>query len=457
MIKEIERAIEDIMKIAKGFGLDYYPMRFEIVPADIMYTIGAYGMPTRFSHWTFGKSFYRMKLQYDLNLSRIYELVINNNPSYAFLLEGNKLVQNKMIIAHVLAHVDFFKNNVYFRQTNRQMVETMALAATRIRNYEIKYGKEKVEHFLDAVISIEEHIDPSIIKSQDTKKAKKSIEEEQEKRDKNKRKTVDKYTDLWEIGQTNLIKEEKLEKNHKFPLNKEKDILGFIEKHSKNLNDWQRDIITMLREEMYYFWPQIETKIMNEGWASFWHTRIMRELELNDEEIVDFAKLNAQVLQPSRYSLNPYYLGLKIFSDIEKKYGREKIFEARELDNDISFIRNYLTKELVEELDLYIYQKVGDDWIIVEKDWEVIRDQILNSRTNGGFPYIVIENADYLRNGELFLQHQYEGIELDVRYIEKTLPHIYTMWNKTVHIETIIEQKKVLFSYDGNKMNRKFI
>ena len=159
----LERAIAEITEIARGFGLDFYPMRFEICPADIIYTFGAYGMPTRFSHWSFGKAFHRMKLQYDLGLSRIYELVINSNPCYAFLLKGNSLIQNKLIVAHVLAHCDFFKNNVRFSNTSRNMVESMAASAERIRNYEMEYGKERVEQFLDQVLGVQEHIDPSLI------------------------------------------------------------------------------------------------------------------------------------------------------------------------------------------------------------------------------------------------------------------------------------------------------
>ena len=145
MEKELHQAIDEITEIATGFGLDFYPMRYEICPADIIYTIGAYGMPTRFTHWSFGKQFHKMKLQYDLGLSQIYELVINSNPCYAFLLDTNTLIQNKLIIAHVLAHCDFFKNNVRFSNTRRDMVESMTATAERIANYEMLYGKDEVE------------------------------------------------------------------------------------------------------------------------------------------------------------------------------------------------------------------------------------------------------------------------------------------------------------------------
>ncbi len=162
--KHLEKAIAEITEIAGGFGLDFYEMRYEICPAEIIYTFGAYGMPTRYSHWSFGKQFHKMKLQYDLGLSKIYELVINSNPCYAFLLDSNSLIQNKLIVAHVLAHCDFFKNNVRFSNTRRDMVESMSATAERIAYYEHVHGKKEVEDFLDAVLAIHEHIDPSLLR-----------------------------------------------------------------------------------------------------------------------------------------------------------------------------------------------------------------------------------------------------------------------------------------------------
>ncbi|CAM3684546.1 SpoVR family protein [Marinicrinis lubricantis] len=447
---ELEAAIEHITGIAKDFGLDFFPMRYEICPADIIYTFGAYGMPTRFSHWSFGKAFYRMKTQYDLGLSKIYELVINSNPCYAFLLEGNSLIQNKLIVAHVLAHCDFFKNNARFRNTNRDMVETMSATAERIRKYEMEYGIDKVETFLDAVLGIQEHIDPSVIRPKQNHPAQES---------KPASKKTSEYDDLWALDEFHAekITEPTDFEVEPFPAKPEKDLLLFIEAHSTVLKDWQRDIITMLRDEMLYFWPQIETKIMNEGWASYWHIRIMRELDLTSEETIEYAKLNSGVVQPSTHSLNPYYLGLKIFEDIEERWGREKMFEVRELDSDISFLRNYLTKELVEDLDLYVFEKQGPEWKITDKAWENVRDQLVFSKVNGGFPYLTVTDGNYNGQGELYLLHSFEGIELDLKYIEKTLPYVYRLWGKPIHLETTVEQKPVLFSYDGKKCHRKFM
>lgn len=461
-LQAIHYAIDEITEIATGFGLDFYPMRYEICPADIIYTFGAYGMPTRFTHWSFGKQFHKMKLQYDLGLSQIYELVINSNPCYAFLLDTNSLIQNKLIIAHVLAHCDFFKNNARFSNTRSDMVESMTATAERFANYEMIHGKDEVEKFLDAVLAIQEHVDPLLL-------GRKKVEEEE------KEPIVQKtpYDDLWDLDKAETEEKPKSPKRAKFPLKPEKDLLLFILEHSRELEEWQRDILTMMREEMLYFWPQLETKIMNEGWASFWHQRIIRELDLTTEETIEFATLNANVVQPSKTSINPYYLGLKMFEDIEMRYnnpteemrrfgaepntGREKIFEVREIESDASFIRNYLTKELIQQEDLYLFEKKGREYRITNKDYEQIRDQLVSMRVNGGFPYIVVENGDYSRNGELYLVHQYEAMELDLHYLENVLPYIYQLWGRIVHLETYVDKRKVVYSYGGNKVSRRYV
>ncbi|MFW2945513.1 SpoVR family protein [Bacillus velezensis] len=462
--KGLQRAIEEITDIAKGFGLDFYPMRYEICPAEIIYTFGAYGMPTRFSHWSFGKQFHKMKLHYDLGLSKIYELVINSNPCYAFLLDSNSLIQNKLIVAHVLAHCDFFKHNCRFQNTNRDMVESMAAVAERIKHYERMHGIKEVESFLDAILAIQEHIDPSLVRP----KLLWSVDDEEEDEEET---APSPYDDLWGMDKPKQVKKKKGKKP--FPPRPEKDILLFIEEHSRELEPWQRDILTMMREEMLYFWPQLETKIMNEGWASYWHQRIIRELDLTSDEAIEFAKLNAGVVQPSKTGINPYYLGLKIFEDIEERYdnptdemkktgvkpgsGREKMFEVREIESDISFIRNYLTKDLVMREDLYLFQKQGRDYKVIDKEWKAVRDQLVNMRVNGGFPYLTVNDGDYLKNNELYIKHWYEGIELDLKYLEKVLPYLYQLWGRSVHIESVLEDREVMFSYDGKGVHRRYL
>jgi stage V sporulation protein R len=459
-IKDLEKSLEQIWEVARKFGLDPFPTRFEIVPATVMYEIGSYALPGRYSHWTFGKAYNRMKTMYDFGLSKIYEVVINTNPSYGFLLETNSPVQNKMVMAHVLGHVDFFKNNIYFSRTNRRMVESVSTHSGRMTEYEFKYGRKVVEKFLDAVLAIEEHIDPNFF-----------IKREVAQDEANRRaqpKPEGRYDDLWKLGEKKEpepIPDEK-PRGDRLP---EKDLIYYIMRNSPHLQPWQCDVVAMMHEEMEYFIPQMQTKTQNEGWASFWHSRIMRELDLPDSEHMEFAELHSGVVSPHKGQLNPYYLGYKIFEDIERRWdnptaeerekfgirpgsGREKLFEVRELDNDVSFLRNYLTEELCEELDLFVYELIEDEeWTITEKRWERVRDQLVANMTNFGFPYIEVADGDYNNNRELYLRHAYEGAELDGRYARKALEHVFALWGRPVHLETIVDDERVVMHYDGQE------
>jgi len=467
-----------------------------------------------------------MKMEYDLGLSRIYELVINSNPSYAFLLDNNSVLENKTVVAHVLGHSDFFKNNAMFARTSRDMVERMAANAERIHRYEIQYGRQRVERLLDAGMALQQHVDASTTGQLWRQKLDAKVGLKDNTTQDDRAKTP--YDDLWGLdtdkggsigssgtangggtgsagrssvgtgnggrssgpsdgsqdrGMTTDTSGNGQGLSHadtanrtppRIPPYPERDILWFLVHYSSILDDWERDILSLLREEMLYFWPQLETKIMNEGWASYWHLRIMRELDLPEAEAVDFAKMHAGVVMPSRTSINPYHIGLAIWEDIVKRWdeptqeererfhrnpneGKAKIFEVREMENDISFLRNYLTKDLVEKLDLYLYEKVGNEWRIVEKDWEKVRNQICAARTNGGIPLIEVDNGDFNRNGELYLKHAYENVELDIKYLEHTLPYLHQLWGRTCHLETVIEDRPAIFTYDGKKTTRKFV
>ncbi len=881
---EIERLRDGIGRAwdtALKFGLDPFPTHFELVPATIMYEFASYSLPGRFSHWTHGKAYHRQKMYYDFGLSKIYEMVVNTNPSYAFLMEMNDFLQNTFVAAHVFGHTDFFKNNAYFQHTSRRMIDKASIHAERIAKYEFDHGKLEIERFLDAVLSIQEHVDYNLLLRKEAPES---------KQEKSTTEVTGGYDDLWSMDREAKVKraeaerEKRLGKPPKFPEKPEKDILLFLLQYAPNLLPWQRDIIEIVRVEWLYFVPQMQTKVMNEGWAclradsliltehgllrydalhdmlaaaqsfkvvsgngqqdkitdrhftrnvatirlrtrrglmlegaeehklsigpdqwialknvqvglriplsvgdnlwskqmveiaqpvkivaspiedvalaagvgvhtvyrslsdkttyardriisavqstgytsgnagkplystrlplvspthvtesfaeflgyligdgnihvsknaigyttgdreladryaalaldlfaietipfwdsrtvngkggrwrvvfysanvldllqslgielhakarekripdcilrspkavvsaflrayfdcdgcasikqgvilstfsdeiaktlqilllnygilsrrrgvnvwicgksaevysreigfnlarkqenlrqylashrwfvkedttdevvtiehgmadvyditvdrshryvangmlhhnSIWHSRIMRELGdegfISDSETIEFAQLHSGVLSPSKTSLNPYYLGFKMLEDIERRWdnptkeeqerlgrkpgmGRQKIFEVRELDNDVSFLRNYLTKDLIDDLDLYLYKKEGDEWVIVEKNWEKVRDGIVASMTNFGFPYLVIDDGDYHGNRELYIKHLFEGQELDLTYAEKTLQHVHVLWGRPVHLETLYEGKRILLSYDGERNSK---
>jgi stage V sporulation protein R len=458
-VERLEQATEQLWSLARAAGLDPFPIHFELVPAEIMYEFGAYGLPGRFSHWTHGRMYQQIKTMYDYGLSKIYELVINTNPSYAFLLENNSILQNEVVIAHVIAHVDFFRHNAYFAQTNRQMLESASVNAARMRQYEFEYGAGPLEAFLDAVLSIQEHVDPRL-----------HIPEERPE-DEKPRKSPSRegpYDDLFSLEDRASAR---LEPPKPEPTRMEptQDLLKFLAEHADRLEDWQRDILCMVREEQRYFVPQMQTKVMNEGWAAYWHAHLVRELDLEPEEFVEFGRMHAGVLESSRRQINPYFVGMRIFEDIERRWeepdeelrersgaiggeGKAKIFEVRALESDASFLRNYLTAELVEDLDLYLYRLEGDSWVIVEKDWEKVRDGLVASLTNGGHPLIVVKDGDYGRRGELYLEHCFEGQELDLGYADKTLEMVHAIWQRPVHLETVVDGKKLVRTFAGEKV-----
>src|SRR5258708_11413822 len=263
-IERLRDSIDEAWEEARNFGLDPFPTHFELVPASIMYEFASYSLPGRFSHWTHGKAYYRQKMQYDFGLSKIYEMVVNTNPSYAFLMDMNNLLQNTFVAAHVFGHTDFFKNNAYFQHTSRRMIDKVSIHAERIAKYEFDHGKAEVERFLDAVLSIQEHVDYNLL-----------IRENEPDKDQQKEKTVkqltSQYDDLWGLEKSARKAEEARDRfpgrAPKFPEKPEKDLIQFLVNYSPHLTPWQRDIVEIVRTEMLYFVPQMQTKIMNEGWA----------------------------------------------------------------------------------------------------------------------------------------------------------------------------------------------
>ncbi len=423
----------EVWQLARGMGLDPFPVTFESVPASVLYEFAAYLIPGRMAHWSYGKAYHAMKTRYDYGLNKLYEMVINANPAYAFLLESNSDLENTFVRAHVMGHVDFFHHNQCFRHTHSDMVEVVSRHAERVRQYEFEVGREEVEKFLDAVLSIQEHV-------------------------------------AWPAAAVALIPRPKVEINGAYPsaewdwgrrdedssirqvkanVHEEEDLLLFLMEEGRHLQDWQRDVVGMVRQEMIYFWPQIRTKIMNEGWASYWHAAIMRELTLSDTDYLDFARLHSQVTAPVPYQINPYALGYAIFQDLERSQGRDAIFLARSVDDDVSFIRNYLTETVADSLHLLVYGPEQERIVVKSRQWERIREQLVAELVHGGIPVIHVNDGDFNQRGELYLIHRHEGVDLDLPYAERTLRHVQRIWGRPVHLETRTTGKRLILSYDG--------
>src|SRR5262245_37758608 len=289
---------EEIEQHARAYGLDFYETIFEVVDADDLNEIASYGgFPTRYPHWSFGMAYEELKKSYDYGLSKIYEMVINNDPCYAYLMRCNHTVDQKLVMAHVYGNCDFFKNNAYFAHTNRKMMDEMANHGARIRRYAEKFGEDEVEAFMDRCMSIDDLIDihsVAIKRREEVSRYDFTPEKEEDDDLKPTRFKSKEYMDDYINPRERLKKEEEERKKAKeqasrsFPERPEKDVLLFLIDYAP-LKGWQRDVLSIVRDEAYYFMPQGQTKIMNEGWASYWHSTILTQKALAPSEMVDFA------------------------------------------------------------------------------------------------------------------------------------------------------------------------
>ncbi|WP_066874616.1 SpoVR family protein [Clostridium mediterraneense] len=432
LLSDLEDWNKKIEKIVEEVGLDCYPQEFEVIGYNDMLAYEAYvGMPSKYPHWSYGKAYEKNKTLYSFNMTGLpYEMVINSDPSLAYLMRENTLLLQILTMAHVYGHNDFFKNNRLFRDGTRadKTIEMFKLDADIIRGYinDPSIGYSEVERVIDAAHSIRYQVPRVIgVKKVSEEKIKQGMLDDYAKK-REQRSILDQYEEI-EMPDINKI-----------PLEPDDDLIQFIIKYG-DLEDWERNILSIVRRESMYFIPQIETKIMNEGWASFWHYNILKKLNLDDGLYLEFIKRHNDVIAPNPYSLNPYYIGFKVLQDIDKRYGREKLFEVRELERDNSFLRKYLTQELCEELGLFKYGKKGLDIVVDEvsdeNGWRKIRDTIATECGVGSIPYIRVKEMDR-KDFSLNLEHVFDGRELEASYTKRTLKHIYELWKRKVTLTT---------------------
>jgi stage V sporulation protein R len=483
-LHDIQVAIEDH---ARRFGLDFFPIIYEVLDYKTMNEVAAYGgFPTRYPHWRFGMDYEQLAKGYEFGLQKIYEMVINTNPSYAYLLEGNSLVDQKTVMAHVCAHVDFFKNNYFFSKTNRKMIDGMANHAALVRRHMGRHGIDVVEDYIDICLSLENLIDPMSLfiartAKPDATRGDDNHEAAAEVPRLRAKQYMESYINPPEYmeAQRKKLEAERKQQRKKFPEEPQRDVLAFLIENAP-LERWQRDCLEIIRSEAYYFAPQAMTKIMNEGWATYWHSTIMTEKALDASEIVDYADACAGILSTSPGQFNPYKLGVELFRHIEWRWnrgqfgkeweecesmaakqswdrrlglGRQKIFEIRKLYNDVTFIDEFFTLEFCIEQKFYTFghnNRTGQ-WEILSREFAKVKDQLLRMLTNRGQPFIQVEDGNFENRGELFLRHLHEGIDLDMAQARDTLRNLFRVWSRPVNLLTKIDGKgRILrFADDG--------
>ncbi|HVL11749.1 MAG TPA: SpoVR family protein [Gemmata sp.] len=646
---------DEIEGYAREYGLDFFETIFEVVDADDLNEIAAYGgFPTRYPHWSFGMQYEELKKGYEYGLSKIYEMVINNDPCYAYLMRCNHTVDQKLVMAHVYGHClapetkviteagvvpitdvrvgdlvlthtgefkpvrvvarrhfkgpiyrvrvegaeesvritgehpvavlhesglewvpaselgggmfvglpqpklalvgvesprpglwvpvgeedhchierdgftwqcilapkveqydgyvynfsvaedesytlaagfavhncDFFKNNAYFNHTTRKMMDEIANHAARIRHYVERFGEDEVEAFLDKCMSIDDLIDihSVAIKRRDdhSKYDFTPAPHEGDADDGQPRKFKAKPYMADYINPREALKAEDDERKRlteqrvsQFPDHPEKDVLLFLIENAP-LKNWQRDILSIVRDEAYYFYPQGQTKIINEGWASYWHSTIMTQKVLEPSEVIDYADHHSGTMATSSRRLNPYKLGIELLRDIERRWnmgqfgpewencddmdkkrtwdkqlglGRQKIFEVRKIHNDITFIDTFLTPEFCKEYKLFSfnYNEHGSNYVIESREFQKVKQRLLFSLTNFGKPWIYVIDGNYRNRGELLLRHEHNGVDLKVDEARDTLTNLQYIWSRPVHIETVFDGNPTLLSFDGTE------
>ncbi len=466
-LKRLNEAEEFIKKIGAEFGLDFMEQEFDVVPAQKMLEIMAYRLPVNYSHWSFGRDYEMERTKYEHGYSVPYEVVFNSDPARAYLMETNPLPIQVLVMAHVYAHNDFMKNSRHFQTTRRDMITSASEAARRFRRYEEDYNREIVEKLIDAAMSIEWNIDPDELISPET---------EAQTRDRlygwsGALPAEGAFDDLLPQKKP-ILHAEKQRLRRKTPPEPTVDILKYVIDNSPIFfQEWQKDILSTVRGQALYFLPYRRTKIMNEGWATYWHEKIMNRLFaekfLSAEEHGYYNLYNSRVKAHNPRTLNPYMLGSALFKNIEMRWntgrfgseyeacsnalkkanwdlhlnkGREKIMEVRRTLMDWFFIDEFLNSEVIEDLQLYIYLEADKgshvDLEVRETGWKKVKQMLVQSLMNWGIPRIMVMDGNYHNSSQLYLKHQFEGLPLDDEYCRKTLAHIYFLWGRPVYLET---------------------
>ncbi|MCB9877264.1 MAG: SpoVR family protein [Planctomycetes bacterium] len=484
---ELAAMRDETRDLAKSYGLDFYEVIFELVDHDELNMVASYGgFPVRYPHWRWGMEYEQLSKSYAYGLSKIYELVINNDPCYAYLMRSNSITEQKLVMAHVYGHCDFFKNNAWFAHTSRKMMDVLANHGARIRRYMDRYGQGRVEDFIDVVHTLDNLIDPySPYIDRGTSRKSEAKERAESDRQEVQKIAAKDYMDRY-INPPDFLQREKQrieqqqQQSRRFPARPARDVLKFLLDNAP-LETWQQDVLAMLRDEAYYFAPQGMTKIMNEGWAVYWHSTLMTRHLVEASEVVQYCDTHSGTLATRPGQINPYKMGVELFRDIEERWnkgrfgaeyqkcddpelrrkwnrptageGRKKIFDVRRIYNDVTFIDEFVTPEFAEDQKMFIYgqERETGRYVIVDRDYTKVKKQLLEALTNFGQPIIKVVDGNFRNRGELYLVHEWVGGDLQVDQAQLTLRSLFAMWQRPVHIETVVEGKGRLLSFDGEQ------
>ena len=441
MSEDWQSYVQRIEELAARSGLSFHPVDFEAVPDSFMMEIAVYGLPVRMPHWSFGVRYIYQLIQRHMGHSRLFEVVFPGNPGHAYLAESNGLAENILVTAHVLGHADFSRNNLLFRrcqeQVSERIVEHAASHARQISQAIETHGAQRVEAALDAALALEQHVD--IDQPLRRERYAEYLEDHRVLVDDEFRK---RFASLEPVAAS---AGPEAKKRAPVPPHPERDLLWFVANYAPEMESWERDIFLAVREESFYFYPVFATQIMNEGWASYWHARLLREADFVPQQAyLDAIKCHSDVVRPVAaeqqvaLSINPYHLGFSRWEKIVESQGLEAARRIMEQDDDFGFVRNHLTRDLAEELGLFRYSARSDGQIkVLEADLTGLHEAVLAPKYNFGAPIV---SAIHVRNdGTLELGHDsaVDGRGLDLERSRKVLDYLQRVWRRPIVLTTV--------------------
>ena len=491
-LKKLIKVEDKLNRLAKEkYGLEYCDIEWDIVPDEKMLEIMAYHIPGNISSWKYGRDYERLRtINEHVHAGLPYEVVINSDPSRAYLMKSNTFGVQCLVMAHVIGHVAFFTMNKYFQESRRDIISFMQMASQRFNDYERKYGIDDVEKIVDAGHAIMFHSSPFDNETEDQKRERLF---EYEKRRAHKV-SKSQFRDFIDNGEDEVKKDiERFNQQLwrrlmvKTPVEPTGDLLRYVIDNSPILEPWEQDILEVIRQEGRYYWPQIKTKYMNEGFATYWHEILFRDLMsdgiLGHEEHAEFTYANSLVKAMHPDQMNPYLIGSKIWEDVVNRWdkgqhgkewencedrsvkqnwdtndmkGREKMFEVLKSYTDWFFVQDFLTPELVDDLKMYIYvmQETPNtyDFVRTKHTAQEVAKLIIDSFAHSHIPKIEIVNGNGDDAKKMYIVHRHSGADLNIEYASHTMKHIHDIWGREIILETIIDDKEIRF-----KVNREGI
>jgi stage V sporulation protein R len=429
--------------LARAEGLDYRPVEFEAVPDSLMMEIAIYGLPVRMPHWSFGVRYIYRLVQHRLGLSRLFEVVFPGDPGHAYLARNNSDAENILVAAHVLGHADFSANNLLFRrsaaQVGEHIVEQAAAHARQIAVAIETHGADRVETVLDAALALEQHVNVDAALRREPYPTEVARKEES---------TADPFLQRFRsLGPdvSTPTRDTRATIRASVPPHPERDLLWFLAHHAPELEPWERDIFLAVREESFYFYPVFACQIMNEGWASFWHARLLREAKFLPQGVyVDAIKCHSDVVRPMASGdgvsahVNPYHIGFRLWDRIVERDGLEAARRIMQQDDDFAFVREHLDADMARELQLFRYEgPPKGPYTVQEFDLPALHEAMLSPRYAFGAPTVAAHHVGVDGTLELVHDHVNDGRGLDVERSRRVLEYLVKVWRRPIKLATV--------------------